>query len=279
MQRKRRIAIMITVMLFTSAALLSIFNPQESVVAASASATSTPTKAATATVTSTHSIPLPTSTPSEPDLRNPKFLKDSSLIIKDEKCDAPCWRGITPGETKWNDALNILLGEPELGEPQVVSIPDSGQAVGASWQPIGGEPCCQIISEDGETVASIFLQIAPDITVKQLIDARGEPEYALGTPGSATQAIINMFYPEQSMIVFAFVAGAETGRISENSEIIGVYYTTSDRMDLGIKLSSLYGWKGYQPFSAYAPGAPKPDYKITQSVTLTPSPSVTMRPS
>lgn len=212
-----------------------------------------------------------------PNLRNPKFLKDTSLININDECDAPCWRGITPGETKYSDALIILQDETDLDDPQSQSIPDSGPAVGASWQPTGGEACCQIISEDGNTVSSIFLQIAPDITLKQVIEARGEPEYVLGTPGTDDQAIVNLFYPEQNMIVFAFVSGAETGTLSETSEIIGVYYTTPDRMDLGIKLSSLFGWKGYQPFSAYAPENPDapssvtPDYKVTQSVTLTPT--------
>jgi len=206
-----------------------------------------------------------------PNLRNPKFLKDSSVITKDEKCDAPCWRGITPGETKYSDALVILQDQTDLDDPQSQAIPDSGNAVGASWQPTGGESCCQLISEDGNTVSSIFLQIAPDLTVKQLIDARGEPEFVLGTPGTDDQAIINLFYPKQNMIVFAFVAGAAKGTLNEKSEIIGVYYTTPDRMDLGMKLSSLYGWKGYQPFTAYAPDNPKPDFKITQSVTLTPT--------
>jgi hypothetical protein len=206
-----------------------------------------------------------------PNLRNPKFLKDTSLITKNDKCDAPCWRGITPGETKWSDALVILQDQTDLDDPQTQDIPDSPTAKGASWQPTGGEACCQVITEDGKTVSSIFLQIAPNLTVKQLLDARGEPEYVLGTPGTDDQAIINLFYPDQNMIVFAFVAGAANGALSEKSEIIGVYYTTPDRMDLGVKLSSLYGWKGYQPFTAYAPDNPKPDYKITQSVTLTPT--------
>ncbi len=206
-----------------------------------------------------------------PNLRNPKFLKDKSIITIDEKCDAPCWRGITPGETKWSDALVILQDQTDLDDPQTQAIPDSGSAVGASWQPTGGESCCQAISEDGKTVSSIFLQVAPDVTVKQLIDARGEPEYVLGTPGTDDQAILNLFYPKQNMIVFAFVAGAAKGVLSETSEIIGVYYTTPDRMDLGVKLSNLYGWKGYQPFTAYAPDSATPDFKITQSVTLTPT--------
>ncbi|MEZ4666653.1 MAG: hypothetical protein R3E39_01815 [Anaerolineae bacterium] len=193
------------------------------------------------------------------------------MITIDEKCDAPCWRGITPGVTSWKDAIVTLQDQADLDDPQVQEIPNSAPAVGASWQPTQGEPCCQVVSEDGETVSSIFLQLAPTTTLKQLIDARGEPTYVLGTAGTDDQAIINLFYPEQNMIVFVFVAGAEKGTLSETSEIIGAYYTTPEQIDLGIKLSSLYGWKGYQPFSAYAPDKADADFAITQSVTLTPT--------
>jgi hypothetical protein len=43
-------------------------------------------------------------------------------------------------------------------------------------------------------------------------------------------------------------------------------------MQLILDTSSLYGWKGYEPFSAYAPDAENADYAITPSVTLTPTP-------
>ncbi|MBL8117647.1 MAG: hypothetical protein J0L63_05420 [Anaerolineae bacterium] len=207
-----------------------------------------------------------------PNLRNEKFLQDSSLIEIDENCDAPCWRGITPGETKWADAVTILEDQSDFDDPQVQEIPDAAPAKGASWQPTDGEPCCQIVTEDGDTVSSIFLQIAPNVSLGEVIEARGEPTYVLGTAGTDDQAIVNLFYPDQNMIVFAFVAGAANGALSESSEIIGVYYTTPDRMALGINLSDLYGWKGYQPFSAYAPDAENADFAITQSVTLTPTP-------
>ena len=42
------------------------------------------------------------------------------------------------------------------------------------------------------------------------------------TPGTDDQAIVNLFYPKQNMIVFAFVAGAAKGALTVNSEIIGV---------------------------------------------------------
>lgn len=204
-----------------------------------------------------------------PNLRNEKFLKDDSLI-SGEPCDAPCWRGITPGETTWSEALVIIEDAPDLDNPESQTAQDGPQK-GAQWKPVDGEACCQMFSEDGETVSLILLQLAPDKTLGQVIEARGEPTYAIGTPGSDDQAIVSLFYPDSALIVVAFVAGAATGELSESSEVIGAYYLTPDRMDLILKTSSLYGWKGYQPFSAYAAEAENADYAITPSVTLTPT--------
>ncbi len=258
----RVIGILIAVTLFALFAFIMILNRQEPAAEVLASETSIPTNSQTDTVTS---------------LRNPKFLKDTSLIHIDEACDAPCWRDIVPGKTKFEDALIILQGDTDFDNLRTQPVQDSDTAILATWQTTSGESCCQLIADDGETVSAIFFQLAPDMTVKQLIDARGEPEYVLGNRGKDDQAIINLFYPEQSMTVFAFVAGAATGTLSETSEIIGVYYTTPQSMDMSLKLSSFYGWKGYQPFSAYAPeiivplGNATPDFKLTPSVTLTPN--------
>ncbi|MBL8153865.1 MAG: hypothetical protein JNM70_06740 [Anaerolineae bacterium] len=207
-----------------------------------------------------------------PNLRNEKFLKDSSLIESSEDCEAPCWRGITPGVTTWSDALTILEDAPDLENPETQTVENS-PVVGAQWKPVDGDPCCQMVSEDGEVVSSLFIQLAPNQTMSQLIEAQGEPTYVLGTPGTDDQAILNLFYPDKGMVVFAFVTGAANGELTESSEIIGVFYTTLERMDLTVKLSNLYAWDGYRPFSAYAPDNPDVQYAVTQSVTLTPTPT------
>lgn len=204
-----------------------------------------------------------------PNLRNEKFLNDNSLV-SGEPCEAPCWRGITPGETAWSDALTIIEDDAALNDPEVQTAED-GPAVGAQWSPVDGEACCQMISEDGETVSVVLLQLAPTTTLGDMIEARGEPTYAIGTPVTDDQAIVSLFYPENSLIVIAFAAGAASGNLSESSEIVGAYYLTADRMDLIIKTSSLYAWDGYQPFSAYAADAEDGNFAVTPSVTLTPT--------
>ncbi len=203
-------------------------------------------------------------------LRNNKFLNDDSLITK-QPCDAPCWRGITPGETKWADALTILEDSTDLDKPEVQKE-ENGPGIGALWQPKDGESCCQMASLNGETVSVILLRLAPNVTLGKLIEARGEPTYVLGAPGDEEQAVVNLFYPDNSLIVTVFVAGDKNGAVSASSEVIGAYYVAPDQMDLILKTNSLYGWKGYQSFSAYAPEATDADFVITPSVTLTPTP-------
>ncbi len=204
-------------------------------------------------------------------LRDDKLLKDDSLIT-DQPCAAPCWRGITPGKTSWNDALTIVQDSTDLDKPDIQNE-DNGPGIEASWQPKDGDQCCQMATLDGQTVSVILLRLAPTITLGKLIDARGEPKYVLGAPGDQDQAVVNLFYPDSSLIVTIFVAGDATGALSESSEVVGAYYISPDQMDLIIKTNSLYAWKGYQPFTAYAPDTPNADFIVTPSITLTPTAS------
>lgn len=197
-----------------------------------------------------------------PNLRNEKFLHDNSLFKTDEACISPCWNGITPGETKWSDALTIVEDTANFEKPQTQTAQDS-PAIGALWKETNGDDCCQMVTTDGETVDWILLQLAPTNTLKELIEARGEPTYVVGTPGNDEQAIMNLFYPDQGLVVFVFVPGAAEGELSDSSEVVGVYYLTVEGMDTILEQSSLYAWKGYDTFAAYAPDAENADFAIT----------------
>jgi hypothetical protein len=197
-----------------------------------------------------------------PNLRNEKFLHDNSLFETNEDCVSPCWNGITPGETKWSDALTIIEDTANFDDPQTQTAQD-GPAIGALWKETGGDDCCQMVTTDGTTVDWILLQLAPDNTLKELIDARGEPTYVVGTPGNDEQAIMNLFYPDQGLVVFVFVAGAATGELSDSSEVVGVYYLAEAGMNTILEQSSLYAWKGYDTFAAYAPDVEDAEYAIT----------------
>lgn len=197
-----------------------------------------------------------------PNLRNEKFLHDNSLFETNEDCVSPCWNGITPGETAWSAALTIIEDTPNFENPQTQTAQDS-PAIGALWKETDGDDCCQMVTTEGDTVDWILLQLAPDHTLKELIDARGEPTYVVGTPGNDEQAIMNLFYPDQGLVVFVFVAGAATGELSDTSEVVGVYYLAQEGMNTILEQSSLYAWKGYDTFAAYAPDVENADFAIT----------------
>ena len=67
-----------------------------------------------------------------PELRNPSFLNDSSLV-DNEPCAAPCWREITPGETSWRDALTILEDDATLSDLKTETNEETGE-IAATFQ-------------------------------------------------------------------------------------------------------------------------------------------------
>ncbi len=201
-----------------------------------------------------------------PELRNDALLKDKSLITG-EPCGAPCFRGITPGETAWNDALTIIEDDAQFSNVQTQQAEDS-TLVQAAWQDGDGQLCCQMISEDGRTVSGIFLLTAPAMTAADVIRAHGEPAYLTGTEFTEDQAVVNLFYPDVPMIVYVFIAGTKNGVLSESSEVVGAVYLTADQMDLFLQTLNLYRWDGFKAYSEYAAD----EFDVTPSVTLTPTP-------
>ena len=203
-----------------------------------------------------------------PELRDDTLLHDTSLVTGNP-CAAPCFRGITPGETAWNEAVTILEDDRDFLDVQVQNAEDESQRVQVAWkQGENGNPCCQMMSEDGETVRLTFLRTAPDMTLGEVIEAHGDPVYLAGQEFTPEQAIISLVYPEVPMVVYAYVEGAETGELRATSEIIGVLYFIQEDMDLLLQTTDLHAWEGYQPYAAYMGS----EFEVTISVTLTPTP-------
>jgi hypothetical protein len=212
-----------------------------------------------------------------PELRDDTLLHDESLV-SNEPCAAPCWRNITPGETEWNDALTIIEDDTQLENLQTQTDDDS-EAIVAEFQESGGSPCCQMFTETGELVNVIFLRLAPDVQLGDVIETHGEPAYAIGSPFAEDQAIVNLLFPEIQTVIYAFVPGTE-GEIAEDSPIIGVLYLSPDDMDLLIQTSNLHAWEGFGAYSNYAPEntefeiTPEPTSEGTEEAT----PEVTSTP-
>lgn len=200
-----------------------------------------------------------------PELRDASLLQDTSLLT-DEPCSAPCWRNITPGQTAWRDALTIIEDDPTLMDMQLQQDENS-PAIVATFKQANGGDCCQMFTQDGETVDLLFLRVAPLVKLGDLIDAKGDPSYLIGSGFSDDQAIMNLLYPEQNLVVYVFVAGEQAGSLNDNSEAIGVLYMKQEEMSLLLQTSELQAWEGYQTYQFYAEST----LEVTPSITLTPT--------
>lgn len=201
-----------------------------------------------------------------PEIRSDTFLRDQSLISQDP-CGPPCWRGITPGETTWGDAVTIVEDDPTLTEIQIRSDDETGQ-IGMAWAQVDGDGCCQMFTEDGERVDFFVAQVAPDLTLDQLLNTHGEPDYLLGEllPNDPQQGIFYLYYVDIPMLVYVFIAGEE-GELDGTNEIVGFAYMTDDLMSFLVETANLYTWRGYQSYSEIM-GA---EFDVTPAVTLTPA--------
>ncbi len=186
----------------------------------------------------------------ERSLLNDGFLQDASLL-SGTPCSPPCWRNIRPGQTSLEDAMALVAAL----EPLEIAQSSADAFVFRSGD---SAPCCQVSSQDGETVGSILLQFAPDTTIGQVIAARGEPGYVLGQPFSDTEAILMLYYPDQNMLLSALVAGIE-GQLEEASPVVAAVYATSEIFSHAFVSTPIKAWQGYQSYRDYMAAEPDTD--------------------
>jgi hypothetical protein len=190
-----------------------------------------------------------------PNLRDSSWLADESLIT-DNPCSAPCWNNITPGVTHWDDAIALLEAD-RVGVVNLnIQTHENGLAKLATWQGSANTPqCCEMQTFDGVYVDIILLRLAPNVILSKLIEAKGEPTYALSQDMRQQfgnqQSTVTLIYPESGLLVYAFIEGTDAA-LSETSEIVFAMYYPPDMMDQLLSGQGLFLWKGYQPFSAYA---------------------------
>ncbi len=175
-------------------------------------------------------------------------LKDLSLL-SGEPCEAPCWNGIVPGETLYRDAKLSIEEDTRYKDVQEAERNEDSDARIFGFAPEEGQVCCQVFSRDGETVTSLLLQFAPDMTLGPVMDRYGEATYIGGEAPAADQAYMALVYPEVPMVIYVFVAGAENGRLSTGSEILGAMYMSQEEMNLLLACSRLYDWGGFGGFN------------------------------
>lgn len=188
---------------------------------------------------------------SEVNLLDETKLQDSSLL-SGEPCEAPCWNGITPGETSYRDARLILesAGRFKISEESEPEGENPGRVF--SFAEGENQPCCQVISRDGETISSFMLQLAPAMSYGPVFDKYGEPSYVLGQQVSEEQGYALFVYPETPMVIYAYVAGGAEGMVAVDNKIIGVMHLAAAEMQELLTCARLHLWQGFISLGTYA---------------------------
>jgi hypothetical protein len=207
------------------------------------------------------------------ELRNEAYLNDTSLISQDP-CSAPCWRGLTPGETPWNTAITQLEDDATLQDVRIQPPAEDSPATAASFQRVDGIPCCLIYSENGITVDQIFLQVAPNMTLEQVIAAYGEPSYIAGRTDSG-QSVAEVYFPEHQLVVYAYITDSEEGQVAPTSEIVAILLARPQDIQQAIERSDLYNWNGYQSYAEYFTDQPFDKTAVPTELWTTPETEVT----
>ncbi len=174
-----------------------------------------------------------------PELRNEAYLQDRSLV-EDENCTAPCWEGLVPGESSWLDAREVIETGGYTDVERSESEEDDAEAI--SFGQTEGQPCCYIYTATGETVDRIWLLMAPDIRLREVIEIYDEPAYIQAEDFPGEQALVALLYPDQPMVVYVYAESIETGIIGENSEVIGVLHLSETEMDNVLTYENFYEW-------------------------------------
>lgn len=178
----------------------------------------------------------------DPTLLNNDWLVDDS-VITGEPCGAPCWQNITPGETSFSEAKTII---EQLATASIIEQSPNGFTFAVETQQV----CCQIGSQDGETVSTIFLQLAPTNILGDVMDILGEPAFVSGEPFTDDEHIMTLFYSDLNLAVYVIVDGAD-GQLSDDNPVISVIYTDDALMATVVESPALKAWDGYKTYNEY----------------------------
>lgn len=199
-----------------------------------------------------------------PPLVSDKYLNDTSLLGSDPNCTAPCFQGITIGQTTFADALSKVKANTLFDNVQSQDNPPQ-----AAWNAKGGEACCQMTADaTSGVVDAVLLRVAPVMKIKDVISKLGEPAYVSVLPQdySETETALGLVYPKTGNIVWV-MPGNGASNVDENDPVVIVLYLDPAKFQEVLDTATLQGWNGYRAYADYRTATPV----LTPRVTLTPS--------
>lgn len=173
-------------------------------------------------------------------------LPDQDLV-GDEHCTPPCWRGIIPGKTSKNDAIQILMEAEDEGEGDL-SIPEN-----IVWRDETEKNYS--LATDNDIIKTITLKSVTSTKLSDLIALFGDPSYAVITRIRDGYFLGMILYPDKGL-AFLVSENNEKFEVKSNTKVIQAIYLEAS--DLPTMINTLVGknrvegildstieWKGY----------------------------------
>ena len=130
-------------------------------------------------------------------------------FLTDTPCAAPCWQGITPGETSRTQTLQLLRESSYILENSLREAGNSDSG-GVIWQwRVAGRRIEPRISWQNDVVRDVVLGLTHDLTVAQVIDKFGPPKALEVVHGGTPEHwywIITLYYPQNGVEFQAYTA-------------------------------------------------------------------------
>lgn len=204
-----------------------------------------------------------TPTPSgPPSLKSSKYLNDLSLIKLDPpSCLTPCFHGIIPGKTTFNDAVDKLKSDKAFSDIQVNDHPLS-----AGWSAASsGEACCQMTANQSGIVDALVVKVAANMTLRQVIYKYGQPQYAFPVDYTTNEVALAAVYPDRGIVVWVS-PGGKASYVDGNARVVIILYFAPADWETKYKPSAeLQAWAGYKAYQNYQSATPV----ITPAITET----------
>jgi len=194
-----------------------------------------------------------------PPLKSNTYLKDTSLLATGD-CTAPCFHGITPGKTTFTDAVTKVKADQAFSNIQSQDKPPQ-----AGWSTTGGEACCQMTANDSGVVDAVIAKVTPDVTLQQVIDKFGQPQYAYTVDYSSDEVAVAVIFPEKGVVVWVSPGNPASKLTGDSPVVIELFIDPAKWSDV-LSTATLQAWAGFQSYQSYKSGTPV----VTPRVTPTP---------
>lgn len=177
----------------------------------------------------------------------PEPLLDS--LVSGEPCDAPCWNGITPGKTTYEEGKEIIEGIRQFVDVNEQRAPEQ-DAVLLTWLTFDGYDCCQLYSETGELVDELFIINTSALPLGDVVETVGQPSNALALVTDDGDTIVNVFYTDLNVLLYVFVPESIEA-LSAESDVIGASYVSTERMEELMADLQPSEWEGLEALESY----------------------------